>query len=225
VNARRTRTRRRFVPGSPVDQGEVALEARLTMTGGLKAVGAPVQTTDYLAPQDVQLGRRVPPYLIASYARGIQFQDASTSRVTDSIDRAFDSFTSDYLQAQAAFLASSSAATTATQSAFRATTIQRVNLLAQELTQDLSRVPGILKRDKGAQSNTLQQFLARRITNQTAPSSLLRTLLATAPVPSATTGAPEATLYTLAATNAIETAHVATINAAKFAASGVFRRH
>lgn len=190
------------------------------MTGGLATVGAPALVAERLSLQNVQLGTRMPPYLINAFSRGIQFRDSASTRVSDEIDRIFDSFTSDYLQAQAAFLASD---TTTSRAAFQNVTIQRVNLLAQQLTQTLVRLPGMLAREKGAPAVPVQQFLTRRINNPNVPTSLLNTLLDISRSIPESPGAPEATLYTLTATNAIEAARVATINSSKFAISGVFR--
>lgn len=219
------RNRRRFVPG----QGDSAtnlteLETRLVMTSNLTSIG-PGIADDYLYQnlrngQSV-LGRRVAPNLVGSYSRGVQYKDSVNTRVSDAIDRSFDSFTADYLDAQAAYLADSNAIS---QSAFIATTTQRVHLLQQELTQVLARVPGTLKRNIGANANSLQQFLNRQISGTRPRSqSLLRTLIdKNTTVPPVGASGPSVTLYTLTAMNAIESARVATVNASKFSASGVF---
>ncbi|WP_152054370.1 hypothetical protein [Tautonia marina] len=179
--------------------------------------------SEQVPAREVMLGTRVQPYLINAFGRGVQFRDSGTTRVSDEIDRIFDSFTTDYLQAQSAYLASDLAGVDAARAAFQAATTQRVNLLSQQLTQSLVRLPGVLSKDKGMAAAPLQQFLTRRITHPRLPTSLLATLLNTSRNIPLSPGAPEAALYTLTATNAIESARVTTINASKFAISGVFR--
>ena len=222
MDTRARRASRRFRPSPPTEAG-AALEPRLPMAGGLATVGAPALVAEHLPMREFRLGTRMPPYLIASFGRGVQFRDSAATRVSDEIDRVFDSFTADYLQAQAAYLAADPAGFEQAGAAFQAATRQRVNLLAQQLTQALVRLPGMLAREKGAAGVPLQQFLSRRINNPVLPTSLLNTLIGTTAAIPPSPGAPEATLYTLTATNAIEAARVATINASKFAISGVFR--
>lgn len=224
MNTRSTRARRRFQPASPVESGsgEAVLERRTAMTGGLSSIGASALISERLPAQNLQQGTRVPPYLITAYGRGVQFRDSASTRVSDDIDRMFDSFTTDYLQAQAAYLASP---TIQARTVFEKSTTQRVNLLAQQLTQTLVRLPGMLAREKGASAVPLQQFLNRRISNPRVATTLLSTLInSTIPPSNMSLGASEATLYTLTATNAIEAARVATVNASKFATSGIFRQ-
>ncbi|WZO98249.1 hypothetical protein EP7_005308 [Isosphaeraceae bacterium EP7] len=152
----------------------------------------------------------------------------------DQINSAFDRFTTDYLQAQSAYVVSSTPPPTPLprnyQSPLQRFTTQRVNLLSQELIQVMSRLPGSFSRVSngpfGGSSVTLQSFLQRRITGQTSPQSLLRGLNSI-PVTTATTGtsAPGRTLDTLTATNTIEAARIATLNGAQFLRNGDFSRH
>jgi hypothetical protein len=198
-----------------------SLEERSLMSGASGTVGSAAM------PLFLTRGTRVGAVQIGSYSRGIQGRDSSSTRVSDAIDRAFDSFTTDYLQAQAAYIASGG--TPELRRTFLNVTAQRVKLLSQELTQSLSRVPGTLDRGRGQSSAPLQQFLSRRITSPRPSSqSLLSVLSSDSIVPTVTTptntaGAAAASLYTLGATNAIEAARVATVNAAKFSSSGIFR--
>jgi hypothetical protein len=167
-------------------------------------------------------GGPLAPALIGTLSRNPR-ASGRTGRVVAQINDAFDRFTRDYMQAQGAYL-SSGAAT----SAFTTFTTQRVNLLAQELTRIFARLPGSFARIQNANQRSMtnssivfQAFLRRNING--APASSLGKILTSSDVvpPQGTTGAG-ATLYTLTATNAIGAAQTATINAAKFVASGTF---
>jgi hypothetical protein len=221
------RKSRRFVPGrSDSSEMNQYLEPRVVMTGSLTSIGPGIADNDIyesLLNGQSALGRRFAPNLIGSYSRGIQLKDSVNSRVSDAIDRSFDSFTSDYLDAQSAYLADSN---TVSKNAFIATTRQRVSLLQQELTQILARVPGSLTRNKGASANSMQQFLTRQISGDRRQSRSLMSVLINenTTVPPVGANGPSVTLYTLTATNAIEAARVATVNATKFSASGIFRQ-
>ncbi|QDV39046.1 hypothetical protein [Tautonia plasticadhaerens] len=220
----RRRHRHRFRPAG-VDANGLESRTFLNGSGWFQGVG--------LGPRAAQLllDRPVPQGVIGSYTRGVQGRDSVTSRVSDGIDRAFDSFTADYLQAQSAYLASTPPGTpmnalTAARNAFESLTVQRVNLLSQELIQELSRVPGSLQRATGQANTPLQSFLNRRINSPRPMSqSLLSTLLSDTVIPPPGTTGATASLYTLTATNAIEAARVSTANATKFTVSGVFRKH
>jgi hypothetical protein len=133
------------------------------------------------------------------------------------VNDSFDRFSRDYLEAQGAYLSSGTSA-----AALKAFTAQRVNLLAQELTRTLSRVPGSFERiaNKGQQSKNgsnvvLTGFLNRKI-NGPQNTSLLHILNSDAVVPTPAPSGAGATLYTLAATNAIQAARYSTINAIRF---------
>src|SRR5208337_1125291 len=145
------------------------------------------------------------------------------------VNQAFDQFTTDYLQAQQVYL--DSTGLTNADTTFKNYIAQSVNLLAQELVQALGRLPGATAKLQPKQridpslSTTLQSFLFRKIngTNTTYDNiSLLTALNNAVPTPAAgTTLSPAAvTLFTLQASNAIETARINTENAAYLMSSG-----
>lgn len=141
------------------------------------------------------------------------------ARVIAQVNAAFNQFTEDYTQAEGAYLSSGT-----TQAAFKSFSAQRTNLLAQELTRIFGQLPGSFARLRKATpsiSVVFQAFLNNRING--APATSLRTILNSAEVvpPQGTSGAG-ATLYVLSATSAIQSARVATINAARYIANGVF---
>lgn len=221
------RTSRRFVPGDCHCVTNLPqLETRIVMTSNATSIG-PGVADDYLYANlmngQSSVGRRFAPNLVSAYSRGVHLKDAVNTRVSDAIDRSFDTFTSDYIEAQSAYLADKNLRS---KDAFIATTTQRVVLLKQELTQILARVPGTLNRNTGSSANSLQQFLNRQIIgNRPRSVSLLKTLTDTqTTVPPIDASGPSVTLYTLTAMNAIESARVATVNATKFSASGIFRK-
>jgi hypothetical protein len=168
---RRHSDRMHFVPASPCATGESVLESRVLLSGGAENSDLTAEITLADLRRLTVQGRRVPSSLIGSATRGIQIRDSSTTRITDAIDRSFDAFTADYLQAQSAYLAS---VTTETRSTFLSVTQQRVNLLAQELTQTLARVPGTLKRANSSPTVPLNAFLNRRITSTHRPLRVLQ---------------------------------------------------
>lgn len=155
-------------------------------------------------------------------------------KISDQIDAAFDSFLRDYLEAQAAYLASGT--DTAITEVFKEFVTQRVNLLSQELTMTMSRLPGSLNRLKGKMRTNnansdivLQAFLRRQITGGVGTmdgdgtGSLLMSLTSSQALPPPGTSGSAATLYTLTATNAIEAARSSAVNAAKFLVNGNFQ--
>jgi hypothetical protein len=191
--------RRRFRPAGPD-----TLERRVALTHGGPIVPALIGT---LSPNTTASGR--------------------SGRVVAQINNAYDRFTADYLQAQGAYLASGAPAST-----FTTFTAQRVNLLAQELTRTFALLPGSFRRIKnaseranaGGSSVLFQAFLFRTITGS--PASSLRSILTSpAVVPPPLTVGGNSTLFTLTATNAIQAARTATINAARFIALGTFNNH
>ncbi len=154
------------------------------------------------------------------------------------VNQAFDQFTTDYLQAQQVYL--DSTGLTNADTTFKNYIAQRVNLLAQELIQALGRLPGATSKLRPSQrltpsmSTTLQSFLFRKINGTTATTatssydniSLLTALNnAVPPAPAAgTTLSPAAaTLFTLQASNAIQTARINTENAAYLMSSGTYK--
>lgn len=195
------KNRRRFRPVAVE-----ALELRLALTFG--------------GPLNPALIGTLSPHVRASGPIG---------RVRAQVNASFDRFSADYSQAQGAFL--SSGATTAVLPAFKSFTEQRVGLLAQELARTLARVPGSNERianmnqQKMNGSNVvLSGFLNRKIngTGAVGASSLLTALTGNAVLPAVGTTGSGATLYTLAATNAIQSARAATINAIQFMVNGTF---
>jgi len=156
------------------------------------------------------------------------------------VNQAFDQFTTDYLQAQQVYL--DSTGLTNADTTFKNYITQRVNLLAQELVQALGRLPGATTKLQPKQridpslSTTLQSFLFRKINGNIAITattsynnvSLLTELIsAVPPAPAAgSTLSPAAvTLFTLQASNAIQTARINTENAAYLMSSGTFQNH
>jgi hypothetical protein len=136
------------------------------------------------------------------------------ARFQAQVNQSFDQFTTDYFQAQGAYLSSG-----APSAYFTASTTERVYLLAQELHRILSRVPGSLDTIDDAQERSvtnhtvdLWPFLRKVITGPAPPnsSSLLQNLDSVIPPPG--THGAAATLYTLSAANAIQAARHATIN-------------
>jgi hypothetical protein len=143
------------------------------------------------------------------------------------INASFNQFTANYQQAQGAYLSSG---TTADAIAFKAYTSQAVGLLAQQLTRTMSRIHSALVYIKDAQQRSLhggasivlEAILYSRINGGAGSGSLLETLNSTAVVPTTPPSGASATLYTLTAANAIQTARVAMINAVKFLVSNTF---
>jgi hypothetical protein len=160
----------------------------------------------------------------------INARSTITHQVVDQINVAFDSFTTDYLQAQGAYLHDSTAPHATT--AFANYVNQRVELLAAQLTRIFAHVPGSLNR---LQTSTpggpvvLQSFLRTRI-NGLGRTSLLVSLngrrgVGSSALPPAGTTGTTATLYTDQAISAIETARTASINSAAFLFSHSFQKH
>jgi hypothetical protein len=156
------------------------------------------------------------------------------------VNQAFDQFTTDYLQAQQVYLASTGL--TNADTTFKNYITQRVNLLAQELVQALGRLPGATSKLQPKQridpslSTTLQSFLFRKINGNIAITATtgynnisLLTALNNAVPPAPAAGSPlsppAVTLFTLQASNAIETARINTENAAYLMSSGTYQNH
>jgi|GEM_PF-2040767 len=210
----RVKARRGFLP-SRLDGLE--LEARVVMSQG-------ALTSPALVLSPVQQSPRALRHLTPQ------------QRVT----QAFDQFTTDYLQAQQVYLAASGLPNATT--TFMNYTTQRVGLLTQELIQALGRLPGATSKLRPSQrltpsmSTTLQSFLFRKINGTTATTatnsydniSLLTALnnaVPPAPAAGSTLSPAAATLFTLQASNAIETARINTENAAYLMSSGTYQNH
>lgn len=186
------------------------LEGRLLMTGNL--------AKHTLASQ-----------IVGGATPGTPTNKGAVRRIADTINQSFDNFTTDYLQAQSAYLTASSAdssAINANKALFKSFIQQRISLLSQELVQELARVPGSLRRLTSSQRSQfgnsqvyLQAFLHTRI-NGPGRVSLQQLLTKQINLVPTTQGA--GLLYTMSATNAIESARTATINAAGFVSNGNF---
>ncbi len=141
---------------------------------------------------------------------------------------AYNQFTTEYLQAQGAYLSSG---TTADSAAFKAFTTQEIKVLAQQLTRTVSRVPGSLvyitdahqRSQDGNSSVVLQAILYRHVNGGSGSGSLLDTLTSTSVIPTTPPTGASATLYTLTATNAIQASRVGMINAVKFLTAHSFK--
>jgi hypothetical protein len=149
-----------------------------------------------------------------------------TLQVADQVNQTFDSFETDYLQAQGAYLANG---TSTAEVAFRKYVSQRVELLATQLTRIFAHVPGALSRSQTSSPGgpvVVQSFLRTRI-NGLASTNLIVALLGRrnigGAVPPAGTSGTTATLYTDQAISAIETARTATLNSVGFLFSRSFK--
>ena len=139
-------------------------------------------------------------------------------QATTQVNQAFDSFNTDYLQAQATYFAPTNTPTTAPKSFFSNYVVQRVRLLSQDLVKTFTPLPGSFNRLPGSTFGTggsivLQTFL-RRVIDGTQGSTLRNELVDNIPVTKLS--GPPATLVTLNATTAIETARTSTLNSVNF---------
>jgi hypothetical protein len=149
--------------------------------------------------------------------------------IVTAVNQAFDSFSTDYLQAQGAYVASGTS-----QQAHAALThyvAQRVKLLAAQLTQIFAHVPGSLNPSRTASPGgpvVVQNFL-RSYINGPAPTTLLEALegrrSGTGAIPPPGTTGTTSTLYTDQALSAIATARTVSINSVGFLVSHSFPRH
>lgn len=147
--------------------------------------------------------------------------------VVNAVNQSFDSFTTDYLQAQGAYLKVPNADS---HRAFRGFVVQRVELLAAQLTRIFAHVPGSLKRLQTSSSGgpvVVQAFLRSRI-NGTSSRTLLSALTDTGgaipPLRMATTDFAS-TIYTDQAISAIETARAVSLNSVGFLYGKAFEKH
>jgi hypothetical protein len=143
----------------------------------------------------------------------------SVAGIQARFNQSFDRFTTDYLQAEGVYL--SSGEPTAD---FTAYTRGRVKLLAQQLDRIFQQLPNSLDKIDDAHVRGVttvvndHPFLHRVITGP-APSnssSLLQTLNSASVVPPPGTRGAAVTPYTLAATNAIQSARNSTIDAIRY---------
>lgn len=155
-------------------------------------------------------------HLNLSGRRGVTLSQVSI----DETNQFFDSFTRDYLQVQGAYFATDATMAPTARGTFREYVVQRVNLLAEQLTRTFALLPGSLNRLPPSSGSTtvLASFLQTRINGATSTS--LRTSLIGGPrsgaIPITPISGPAATLFTYQAISAIETARTATMNSASF---------
>jgi hypothetical protein len=152
----------------------------------------------------------------------------SNQAVVDQVNQTYESFTSDYLQAQGAYLANGASA--ANHTAFSHYVGQRVKLLAAQLTTIFVHVPGSLNlapKSSPGGPVVVQSFL-RSYVNGPAPTSLLVALEGrkggTGAIPPAGTTGTTATLYTDQALSAIATTQTITLNSVGFLVSHRFQK-
>jgi hypothetical protein len=155
-------------------------------------------------------------------------RNAATQAVVNNVNSSFDSFTTDYLQAQGTYFGAG--ATQGAHGAFRQYVNQRIQLLAAQLTQIFTHVPGSLNQLKVSTPGgpvILQTFLRSRIdgtSDRTLRFALLGGGNGGAVPPVGTTGTT-ATLYTDQAITAIETSRTVTLNSVGFLYSRSFQKH
>jgi hypothetical protein len=140
------------------------------------------------------------------------------AQAVDQINQSFNSFTTDYLQAQGAYF--STAANSGSEPYFRGFIAQRIELLAQQLTRIFVQIPGGTTRlpvGNPGGSIVLQAYLRSHITGTGAGTLHTALLGSAAPIPNpGVLSGGAATLYTDQALFAIETARTATLNAVGF---------
>jgi len=172
-------------------------------------------------------GGPISPALIGTLSPNPRAGGAA-ARIVAQVNASFNQFTANYQQAQGAYLSSG---TKDDATAFKHFTDQAVGLLAQELTRTMARLPGSLVYIKDTHQRSLhgtnssivlQAILYSRINGGSGSGSLLDTLNSTAVVPSTPPTGASATLYTLTAANAIQSARIAMINSVKFLVTNTF---
>jgi hypothetical protein len=145
--------------------------------------------------------------------------DGSVAGIEARLNQSFDRFTTDYLHAEGVYL--SSGEPTAD---FTAYTSGRVKRLAHQLDRIFQQLPNSLDKIDDAHERGVttvvndHPFLHRVITGPAPPysSSLLQTLNSASVVPPPGTRGAALSPYTLAATNAIQSARHSTINAVRY---------
>jgi hypothetical protein len=141
------------------------------------------------------------------------------------VEQAFTSFQNDYDQARATYFASlqtSPSTVSSASTAFTDYTVQRTELLAQQLVSSFVQTPqGTAKAP--SQPYALKQLVESKIIGPKGKGpagSLIESLLTT--TPTSIDSAPTTTLYTLSQDNAIETAQTAVLNGVSIMKSGAF---
>ncbi len=148
------------------------------------------------------------------------------------VNQAFDSFQNDYDQARATYFASlqasggSSAAVNSAMTAFTDYTVQRTQVLAQQIVSSFVQTPqGTAKAPN--QPYALKQLVEARIIGPKGKGpggSLINSLNGMIPQIDASvlTSSPTTTLYTLSQDNAIEATRTAVLNGVSIMKSGAF---
>jgi hypothetical protein len=200
-----------------------------------------MKTRHRFSPETVQ---GLEPRVVLSKAAGfapispapltIRARNNAAQAVVNAVNTSFDSFSTDYLQAQGAYLAAPNGGS---HNAFKSFVVQRVELLAAQLTRIFAHVPGSLSRLQTSSSGgpvVVQAFLRSRI-NGSSSRSLLRALEGGGGNPGAippvrmavstSTIDTIATIYTDQAISAIETARTASLNSVGFLYGKAFDKH
>src|SRR5579863_5184255 len=107
-------------------------------------------------------GAHIAPVAAAHNTTGAR--NSNIQAVVNNVNLSFDSFTTDYLQAQGVYFASGSSAPA--HNAFRQYVSQRIELLAAQLNRIFTHVPGSLNQLQGSSPGgplIVQTFLKTRI--------------------------------------------------------------
>lgn len=198
------RTKRDFRPSC--DQVE-RLEERLALSGTSGTVGSSV--------------------LLQGLRRQPLFRAQRPASVASMVDLAFQSFQQEYRQVRATYLAAVQAGTAQAgdKTAFENYTAQRVNLLAQQVTNSMLVYPK--GASKGNQGVSALPIMVARINNSTLTQtgqrqsgSMLTALNAN--IPSVDASATTIALNTIAQDNAIESTRVTTLNSVTIVRNGYY---
>jgi hypothetical protein len=197
------RTKRDFRPSC--DQVE-RLEERLALSGTSGTVGSSV--------------------LLQGLRRQPLFRAQRPASVASMVDLAFQSFQQEYRQVRATYLAAVQAGTAeqADKDAFTNYTTQRVNLLAQQVTNSMLVYPK--GATKGSGGTSALPLMVARINNPALAESprqagsMLNSLIAN--IPGETASSTAIALNTIAQDNAIESARVSTLNGVTIVRNGYY---
>jgi hypothetical protein len=152
-------------------------------------------------------------------------RNTESQDVVNNVNQSFDSFTSDYLQAQGTYFAADS---DAARSVMRQYVEQRIDLLAAQLTSIFTHVRGSLNQLQVTTPGgpvILQTFLKTRIdgrSDKTLHFALLRRGPNQGAIPPVGMTDTTAALYTGEALTAIETSRTVTLNSVGFLCSRSF---
>lgn len=172
----------------------------------------------------VGVGRGISPVVSGLYP-GHQVLNRRQQPVVAAVNQAFDSFTSDYAAARAAYFASIldvANPSADTKNAFVLYTKQRVSLLANQVIGNFLQYAQGTARGKG-QPDALRQLVSTKIISpqgQEVVGSLASALTSTIPPPG--TSAATASIYSLSQDNAIASARVAVLNGVNIVKNGDF---